>query len=183
MKKKLRIITRESNLALEQVKEVIRHFSDIDFEIISRRSYGDKHKEVSLMPDVPGDFFTRELDRMLLDGEGDAAVHSAKDLSVPLTAGLSLIALLKADDRSDCLVSRNNLTLKNLLKGARVGASFEARKKQLLGLRPDLKIIPVRGTIEERLALVDNGRIDALVVAACALKRLGLESRISEILP
>jgi uroporphyrinogen III methyltransferase/synthase len=146
-------------------------------------SFGDKNKHISLTDDIPGDFFTREQDRSLLDGEADIAVHSAKDLPYPLPCGLDLYCLTHATDQTDALVSRNNSGLYDLPAGARVGTSSATRRAELLRLRPDLTVADIRGTIEERIAQVDNGSIDALIVATCALKRLKLEKRIAEILP
>jgi uroporphyrinogen III methyltransferase/synthase len=129
------------------------------------------------------DFFTRELDQKLLCDEADVAVHSAKDIPCPLPSGLEVFALLASADPADVLVSRDRLRLEELPSGARVGTSSRARRNALLQLRPDLQVISVRGTIGERIAQVDSGHIDALIVAACALKRLGLDERIAEILP
>ncbi|MDI6757270.1 MAG: uroporphyrinogen-III C-methyltransferase [Endomicrobiia bacterium] len=180
---KIRIITRKSPLALAQTREILDSFPGIPHKIIVVETLGDRNKQIPLSSEeVPGDFFTRELDDAVLRGRADVAVHSAKDLPAPLKAGLEVIALTKAGDSSDSLVSGDNLPLKKLKIGARVGASSESRKSQLLGIRPDLKVVSVRGVIEERLFLVESGRIDALVVATCALKRLGLASRITEIL-
>jgi len=181
--RRIKIITRGSNLALQQVKEVLIHFPCMAASIITCNSYGDARKDISLMSGVPSDFFTRELDRMLCDGKGDIAIHSAKDLPIPLPEGCEVIALLKADDTTDSLVSRENLPLRKLPQGAHIGTSSPLRKEQLLKIRPDVTIVPIRGTIEERLALIDQKKIDALVVATCALKRLGLAARITEVLP
>jgi uroporphyrinogen III methyltransferase/synthase len=96
---------------------------------------------------------------------------------------LEIFALLEAFDKTDSLVGKNNWTLAQLPPGARVGTSSATRKRELLRERPDLEIVSIRGTIEERMAQVDAGFIDALIVASCALKRLGLENRTAEILP
>ncbi len=183
-KTKLIIAARASNLAQAQVKEVCQLFPNTTFKIINIQSLGDKNKKLSLLdPAVPQDFFTRELDIALLNQTADLAIHSAKDLPWPLPQGLSVIALTKADTKDDVLVSKNNLKLRKLPKGSRVGTSSAQRQEQLLALRPDLKIVSVRGTIEERLQLNDSGKIDALIVAGCALQRLGLSKRIAEVLP
>jgi uroporphyrinogen III methyltransferase/synthase len=146
-------------------------------------SFGDKNKHISLMNAIPGDFFTRELDGSLLDGEADIAVHSAKDLPYPLPCGLEIYCLTRAADQTDALVSRQNTGLYDLPAGARVGTSSATRRAELLRLRPDLTVVGIRGTIEERIAQVDNGYVDALIVATCALKRLQLEKRAAEVLP
>jgi uroporphyrinogen III methyltransferase/synthase len=179
----LKVVSRSSPLSLLQVKEVFSFFPSISYRLSVCRSLGDKNRHISLMDDIPADFFTRELDEQLLRSEADVAVHSAKDLPYPLPAALELFALLEAFDKTDSLVSKNNLTLLQLPAGARVGTSSAARKAELLRHRPDVEVVSIRGTIEERVAQVDAGYVDALIVATCALKRLGLENRIAETLP
>lgn len=180
---KIRIITRKSPLALAQTQEILDSFPDLPHKIIAVETLGDRNKQIPLSSEgVPDDFFTRELDDAVLRGRADVAVHSAKDLPAIIRPGLEVIALTKAGDSSDSLVSSDGRPLKKLKIGARVGACSESRKSQLLGIRPDLKVVSVRGAIEERLFLVESGRIDALIVATCALKRLGLASKITEIL-
>lgn len=181
--KALHITCRDSALSLLQVKEALSFFPGMSCRIFPIQSFGDKNKQISLMENIAPDFFTRELDRALIRGEADIAVHSAKDLPYPLSPELALFALLDAFDKTDALVSRNKQTLKQLPSGARVGTSSLARKTELLSVRPDLEVVSIRGTIEERIAQVDEGFIDALIVASCALKRLGLTGRIAEILP
>ena len=184
MSKKLRIVERKSPLSLLQVNEILSKFSSLQYELISLDSYGDKNKSMSLMDSsIPEDFFTRELDNALFEDRADIAIHSAKDLPYPLPSGLELYSLTEAKDKSDALISKENITLDNLPTGARVGTSSVNRKNELLKLRPDLTVVSIRGTIEERIAQVDNGSIDALIVATCALQRLGLDFRITEILP
>ena len=179
----IKVVSRQSPLALLQVQEVFGLFPEINYELIKLESFGDKNKQISLLDNPPADIFTRELDEAILNGTADLAIHSAKDLPYPLPQGVEVIALFEAFDQSDSLVSRNNLTLETLAAGARIGTSSPTRKKELLSLRPDVEVVSIRGTIEERIAQVDSGFIDALIVATCALKRLGLEKRIAEILP
>jgi uroporphyrinogen III methyltransferase/synthase len=183
MSKPLRVIARSSALSLLQVKEVFSFLPGVPYTLASVQSFGDRNKHISLMGDIDSDFFTGELDRALLDGDADIAVHSAKDLPYPLPAGLELFALFAAQDKTDALVGRNSPSLAELPAGARVGTSSAARKAELLALRPDVTVVSIRGTIEERIAQTDNGYVDALIVATCALKRLGLSERIAEILP
>jgi uroporphyrinogen III methyltransferase/synthase len=180
---KLKVASRGSPLSLIQVKEVFSFFPLISCELSVYQALGDKNKHLSLMDDIPSDFFTRELDELLINNEADVAVHSAKDLPYPLPSELELFALLEAEDKTDSLVSKGNLPLSQLPRGARVGTSSAARKAALLSHRPDVEAVSIRGTIEERIAQMDAGRIDALIVATCALKRLGLEKRIACALP
>jgi uroporphyrinogen III methyltransferase/synthase len=165
------------------VKEAFSFFPSVAYRLSVCRSLGDKNRHISLMDDVPPDFFTRELDELLISNEADVAVHSAKDLPYPLPPELELFALLEAVDKTDSLVSKSRLTLSQLPAGARVGTSSAARKAELLRHRPDAEVVSIRGTIEERVAQVDAGYVDALIVATCALKRLGMEDRMAEVLP
>lgn len=185
MGKRLKIITRQSALALLQVEEVLRALPpDIEYEVIKTTSYGDRHKDVSLMDSsVSPDFFTRELDEALINGKADIAIHSAKDLPYPLPLGIRILALTASGDKSDSLVSRENHTLASLPIGSKVGTSSAQRKAELLAVRPDLQVVPIRGTIEERIEQVKDGRADALIVATCALDRLGLRHLATETLP
>lgn len=183
MSEKLRVISRNSQLAIVQTQELLGSIAEVDYELITLPSYGDKRKDISLLDNPPIDIFTRELDELILTGKADLAIHSAKDLPYPLANGLKLIALTRAFDESDALISRSNQTLANLAAGSRVGTSSPTRKQELLAIRPDLKVVSIRGTIEERIAQVDSGEVDALIVASCALKRLDLFHRAAEVLP
>ena len=179
----LKVISRKSPLALLQVKEFFGFFPELKYELIVLESYGDTHKEISLLENPPTDLFTRELDLAILDGSADLAVHSAKDLPYPLSSGLEVIALSEAFDQTDSLVSKNDIPLKDLPAGSKVGTSSPTRRNELLAIRPDVEVVSIRGTIEERILLVDSGKIDALIVASCALQRLGLSGRAAEELP
>jgi uroporphyrinogen III methyltransferase/synthase len=179
----LRVATRKSPLALIQAREVMDRLPGAIFETLPLDSPGDRDKERSLLAGAPEDFFTRDLDLALLEGRADAAVHSAKDLPYPLPEGLVLAALTDCLDSRDALASRDKRKLDELPAGAKVGVSSASRRKEIGALRPDLEFVSIRGTIGERLSKIDDGEIDALVVAACALKRLGLENRIAEPLP
>lgn len=180
----LKVIARKSPLSILQVEEVFSNLPNLKYELTSIHSFGDKNKSISLMdPTIAEDFFTRELDASLQNAEADVAIHSAKDLPYPLPADLELYCLTEGKDKSDSLVSRDNQSLDKLPQGVKIGTSSEKRKAELLKLRPDLTIVSIRGTIEERIAQVDNGSIDALIVATCALQRLGLNHLITQILP
>ena len=188
MAKTYRIGTRKSPLALKQVDEAITFLKESDpesrFEIVGIDTYGDKDK-VTPISNIEGtDFFTREIEEALLKGEIDLAVHSAKDLPDVIPAGLYVAAVTKSIDPYDALVSKGNLKLDELPFGARIGTSSLRRKQQLKSYRNDFKIVDIRGNIEERLKLLDNdSKLDAIVIATCALVRLGLEDRISQRIP
>ena len=96
---------------------------------------------------------------------------------------LEVIALYEATDKSDSLVSRNHIRLEDMPQGSTVGTSSPLRKAELLHVRPDLKIVGIRGCIEDRVKQVHNGQVDAAIVATCALKRLGMENEITQVLP
>ncbi len=179
----IKVISRDSALAIKQVEEVFSQLENINYELVAIKSLGDKNKQICLMDSPAKDIFTRELDEAILKQQADIAIHSAKDLPFPLPDGLEVISLLASADKSDSLVSKDDVALKQLPVGARVGTSSPARRKQLLDIRPDIKIVSIRGTIEERVAQIDKGIIDALIVATCALERLGLEDKITERLP
>ena len=123
------------------------------------------------------------MDEALLNDEADIAVHSAKDLPFPLPKGLEIIALTAGLSKADALVSKSKLKLLELPAGSKIGTSSQQRKNQIIAMRADLEFVDVRGNIDERLALVDAGKIDALVVAECALQRLSYEHLITEVLP
>ncbi|MBR4265417.1 MAG: glutamyl-tRNA reductase [Bacteroidales bacterium] len=183
-RRQIRVTARESKLSQIQVQELFKRFPNIEYRLVTRKSFGDKHLKISLLnSEAPDDMFTRELDYAVISGKADIAVHSAKDLPEKLNPELEVIALYEAFDKTDSLVSRNHLKLMDLPKGSSVGTSSPLRKAELLKLRPDLEVKGIRGCIEERVAMVKNGEIDALIVATCALKRLGLENEIAEILP
>ena len=184
MNKKIRVIARGSRLSRLQVEEVFRNFPDLDYEIKYLESYGDKNQQISLLyGEAPADIFTRELDEAILGGEADIAVHSAKDLPYPLPEGIEVIALFPAFDTTDSLVSRDHKKLSELPAGSVIGTSSPLRKKGLNKFRPDLTINGIRGCIEERVQQVKDGKYDAAIVATCALKRLGMENEIAEVLP
>ena len=180
----IRVIARQSRLSQLQVQEAMARFPETDYLLETLSSYGDEHQQISLLNgEAPADMFTRELDEALISGHADIAIHSAKDLPYPLDNRLEVIALFPPFDQSDSLVSREHLTLAQLPAGSSVGTSSPMRRRELLALRPDLKIVGIRGCIEERVRQVRDGEIDAAIVATCALKRLGMEGDISEVLP
>lgn len=184
MNKKIRVIARGSRLSRLQVEEVFKNFPELAYEIKYLESYGDKNQQISLLNgEAPADIFTRELDDAIRQGDADIAIHSAKDLPYPLPEDIEVIALLPAFDTTDSLVSRNHKKLAELPAGSIIGTSSPLRKKGLNELRPDLTIKGIRGCIEERVQQVKNGKYDAAIVATCALKRLGMEDEIAEVLP
>jgi uroporphyrinogen III methyltransferase/synthase len=184
MNKKIRVIARGSRLSQLQVEEVFKNFPELAYEIKYLESYGDKNQQISLLNgEAPADIFTRELDDAIRQGDADIAIHSAKDLPYPLPEDIEVIALFPAFDTTDSLVSRDHKKLAELPAGSIIGTSSPLRKKGLNELRPDLTIKGIRGCIEERIQQVKDGKYDAAIVATCALKRLGMEDEIAEVLP
>ena len=184
MNKKIRVIARGSRLSRLQVEEVFKNFPELAYEIKYLESYGDKNQQISLLNgEAPADIFTRELDDAIRQGDADIAIHSAKDLPYPLPEDIEVIALFPAFDTTDSLVSRGHKKLAELPASSIIGTSSPLRKKGLNELRPDLTIKGIRGCIEERVQQVKDGKYDAAIVATCALKRLGMEDEIAEVLP
>ena len=182
----VRIGTRGSTLALAQsnwVREqlLIRH-RDLEVELRVIKTSGD-HFLDTLIPDIGGKgVFTKEIEEALLSKEIDFAVHSMKDLATELPKGLIVAAIPAREDARDVLVTRTARSLGELSSGARVGTGSLRRRAQLLHHRPDLSLAPIRGNIDTRLRKLDGGEVDALVMAAAGLKRIGREDRIGEYL-
>ena len=180
----VKIASRSSPLALVQIDEIIRELKTLGksfkFETIKLETAGDTDKLTPLTISRD-DFFTDTIDQALLEGKADIAIHSAKDLPQELHEDLKIFALTKGLDDKDAWAGR--VRWKDLPLKARIGTSSALRQKQILELRPDVMIVNIRGTINERLELIKEGKVDGIVVAACALKRLNLESKIKDIFP
>ncbi|MGP8245618.1 MAG: hydroxymethylbilane synthase [Bryobacteraceae bacterium] len=176
------IASRGSQLALWQARWVAEQLStrgeECRIEIV--KTTGDKITDVPLAKVGTKGLFTKEIEEALLDGRADLAVHSLKDLPTELPAGLVLAAAPAREDARDAVVGKK---LSELAGGAKVGTSSLRRAAQLRKLRPDLKIESVRGNLDTRLRKLDEGRYEAILLAAAGLKRLGWSSRIAEILP
>lgn len=178
----LTIGSRGSPLALWQANHVQALLAARGFEsrIQVIRTTGDKMQTVSISAVGTKGLFTEEIEDAILEGKVDLAVHSLKDLTTQLPEGLCLAASPEREDARDAFVGS---TLGGLKQGAAVGTSSVRRAAQLLGLRPDLRILPIRGNVDTRLRKLDSGEFDAIVLAAAGLKRLGLAERITELLP
>lgn len=143
---------------------------------------GDRTQESGEpLPEIGGKgLFTAELERALLEGEIDVAVHSLKDLPTEDAAGVVIAAVTSREDVRDCLVARVAASLADLVDGAIVGTSSLRRSAQLAALRPDLEIRSIRGNVDTRIRKVEDGEYDAAVLAAAGVRRLGLESTVAE---
>ena len=176
------IASRGSQLALWQAHWVQDRLAamgrEARIEII--KTTGDKITDVPLARVGTKGLFTKEIEEALLDGRADLAVHSLKDLPTELPEGLTLAAVPEREDPRDAIVG---LRLSELPDGAKVGTSSLRRAAQLRHLRPDLVVESVRGNVDTRLRKLDEGRYDAILLAAAGLKRLGWAERIAEILP
>jgi hydroxymethylbilane synthase len=173
--------SRDSSLSRAQVREVQaeldRHQTPVELCPIFLKTHGDRDRLTSLRSLDQTDFFTREIDELQRRRGCRLSLHSAKDLPDPLPDGLVLAALTRGVDSSDSLVMRTGETLHSLAPKAKVATSSVRREENVRRLRRNLTFVDVRGLIEERLAKLDAGEFDALVVAEAALLRLGLTAR------
>jgi hydroxymethylbilane synthase len=183
--KPLRIGTRGSPLALWQAnhfREALESSCGIAAEIVVIKTSGDQF--ATAPPDQIGvkGIFTKELEDALLDGRVDLAVHSMKDVPTELSDVCRVAIVFKREDPRDALVSQRGETLEKLPRGARIGTSSLRRASQLRSHRPDFQIAELRGNVDTRLRKVASGEYDAIVLAKAGIDRLGLSSRITEVL-
>lgn len=180
----MRIGTRGSALALAQSEFVRMSLPGgaAEHRLCVIKTSGDLNPMASPQRIGGKGLFTKELEEALLAGDIDLAVHSLKDLPTEQHAGLRIGALLKREDARDALVSRGNVLLGDLPSGARVGTSSLRRRSQLLARRPDLRVLDLRGNVPTRLTRLEEGRFDAIVVAAAGLNRLGLIEHATELI-
>jgi len=178
----IRIATRKSPLAMWQAEHVVaalrRAHPGLAVEILGMTTRGDKILDAPLAKVGGKGLFVKELEQGLLAGTADIAVHSTKDVPVELPAGLHLPVILEREDPRDAFVSNRFERLADLPAGARVGTSSLRRQCQLSARRPDLDIQPLRGNVNSRLAKLDSGEFDAILLAAAGLIRLGFAERI-----
>jgi hydroxymethylbilane synthase len=182
----LRIGTRKSPLAMWQAEWVRDRLAEahpgLAIELCRMETQGDKILDSALSKIGDKGLFTREIERALLDGEVDLAVHSLKDLPTTLPDGLVLGAVCERQSPYDALVAKRARSLDDLPEGATVATSSLRRQSQLLHARPDLKIVDVRGNVGTRLRKLDESDWDALILAQAGLERLGLGARVSCVL-
>lgn len=181
---KLVIATRQSPLALWQAEHVrdrlLAQHAGLQVELLKLTTEGDRRLDAPLAAFGGKGLFIKELEQALLDGRADLAVHSMKDVPVTLPDGFALGPILQRADVRDALVMPQAAGLDGLPQGARVGTASQRRQAQLAARRPDLSIHPVRGNVGTRLQRLDEGRFQALVLAAAGLDRLGLAARITQ---
>ncbi len=184
--KNLRLGTRGSTLALAQAHWVKARIEErrpeSKVEIVVLKTSGDRFVDAALQAIGGKGLFTKEIEDALLRNEIDLAVHSLKDLPTEMAQGLALVAVPEREDARDVLVTRERTSLDRLPPGARIGTGSLRRRAQLLYHRPGLSVVGIRGNVDTRLRKLDAGEVDALVMAAAGLKRIGRGDRIVEFL-
>jgi hydroxymethylbilane synthase len=183
MGRTIRIGTRGSQLALWQARwvqqQIDRNRPGSSTELVIIKTTGDKITDVPLAKVGGKGLFVKEIEEALLDGRIDIAVHSMKDMPADIPDGLCIGAVPPRENPLDALISKQYATIDALPKGARVGTSSLRRTAQLLHRRPDLTIAPLRGNLDTRLNKLADTDLDAIILAAAGLKRLGLADRIT----
>ena len=184
----LRVGTRGSPLALVQARTVRARLavalgvSEDAIEIKIIRTSGDAIQDRPLAEVGGKGLFTKEIEEALLDGRIDLAVHSAKDMPTALPAGLMLAACLEREDPRDVFISHKGKSFAELLQGAVLGTASLRRQAIAMRLRPDLRVVPLRGNVETRLRKLTDGEVDATILALAGLKRLGLVQHATAIM-
>jgi hydroxymethylbilane synthase len=178
----LRIATRKSKLALWQAHfikaELQRFHPGLTVELLGITTKGDKILDVPLAKVGGKGLFVKELEQAMLEGRADIAVHSMKDVPMEFPEGLGLAVICAREDPTDAFVSNHFNYLEELPKGAKVGTSSLRRQLQIKALRPDLQLLDLRGNVNTRLAKLDAGEYDAIILASAGLMRLDFHHRI-----
>ncbi|QFY89020.1 hydroxymethylbilane synthase [Magnetovirga frankeli] len=178
----LRIATRKSLLALWQAEHVAARLKQLhpglQVELVGMSTQGDKILDTPLAKIGGKGLFVKELEQGMMDGSADLAVHSMKDVPVTLPEGFHLAAILERHDPRDAFLSNHYASIDQLPQGARLGTASLRRQAQVAQYRPDLRILSLRGNIHTRMAKLDAGDYDAIILAASGLKRMGFDGRI-----
>jgi len=187
MPSELKIGTRGSQLALFQanwVKDQLgQAHPDLNVMLIKIKTTGDKIQDVPLAKIGGKGLFVKEIEESLLQKKIDLAVHSIKDVPTEFPEGLHLSVITRREDPRDVFISRDGRTLKDLQPGAKIGTSSLRRQAQLLHFRNDFELIPLRGNLDTRLKKLKTMSLDGIVLALAGVRRLGLEERVTEIIP
>jgi len=180
----INIGTRGSPLALWQANWIKSQLEslhkDLTVNLVKIKTSGDKIQDVPLAKIGGKGLFTKEIEESMLRYETDIAVHSMKDVPVQFPPPLTLSVITEREDPRDVLVSRRDLKLDQLPKGAKVGTGSFRRTTQLLAYRPDIEVVPMRGNLETRLRKLESENLDAIILAAAGLIRLEMADRITE---
>jgi hydroxymethylbilane synthase len=182
----IRMGSRGSKLALWQAEFVqfeVERMTGGKVEIVKIKTTGDMILDVPLARVGGKGLFVKEIEEALLSGRIDLAVHSMKDVPTDLPPALEIVAITKREDPRDAFISDKVKRFEDLPKGARVGTSSLRRQTQLLGIRPDLVVLDNRGNLDTRIRKMEEGKFDAIILAAAGLRRLGWEGRITQVLP
>ena len=183
----IRIATRQSPLALWQAQHVAallqQAFPNITTELVKMVTRGDKILDAPLAKIGGKGLFVKELEQGMLEGNADIAVHSMKDVPIDFPEGLHLAAILKREDPTDAFVSNHYQNFADLPENARIGTSSLRRQSQIKARFPHAEILSLRGNVNTRLAKLDAGEYDAIILASAGLKRLGMADRICQSLP
>jgi len=187
-KKTLRIGTRASQLALWQanwVKSTLEaRYPDLEVTLTKIKTQGDKILDVPLAMVGGKGLFVKEIEEAMLRGEVDIAVHSMKDVPTLFPEGLALRCITEREDPRDIVILRPGFkSFRDLPQGARIGTSSLRRKAALLHLRPDFEMVDIRGNVETRIRKLTEEGLDAVILAAAGMKRLGFADQIGEYLP
>jgi hydroxymethylbilane synthase len=186
LKKKVIIGTRGSTLALWQANwvksELERKHPEIEVSLEKIKTTGDMILDVPLAKVGGKGLFVKEIEEALLEKRVHLAVHSMKDVPTFFPEGLHLRCITKREDPRDAVFSRSGVKLLDLPKGAKIGTSSLRRQSQILHLRPDFEIFPLRGNLDSRLRKLDEGQFDAIILAGAGVNRLGWSGKITELL-
>jgi hydroxymethylbilane synthase len=187
MKRHLRIGTRGSALALAQAtlvqQQIQEHHHDVTVELQIIKTTGDKIQDVPLATIGGKGLFTKEIELAILAGEVDFGVHSMKDVPTEVPAGLIIGITTAREDPRDAFISHTYAALESIPAGGRIGTGSLRRRAQLMHLRPDLEIVPVRGNVDTRLRKLASDKLDGLILATAGLRRLGRAGEITAIIP
>jgi hydroxymethylbilane synthase len=184
--RKIKIGSRGSPLALWQanwIKDQLESQNpDIPVEIVIIKTSGDKIQDVPLAKIGGKGLFVKEIEEALLRKDVDFAVHSMKDMPIKFPFALCIASVTKRENPFDALISKDNIKLDDLPKGAKVGTGSLRRISQLLHYRPDLELVPLRGNLDTRIKKLETEGLDAIILAAAGLIRMGWKDKISEII-
>ncbi|KQC05960.1 MAG: hypothetical protein APR62_08850 [Smithella sp. SDB] len=170
----------QTNFAAEKLKKVI---PDADIEICIIKTSGDIMQDVSLLTIGGQGVFVKEIEEALLVKKIDLAVHSMKDVPGEIPEGLMFAAILPREDVRDVLVSRENIKMEFMPKGAKIGTGSQRRGAQIKAMMPDVNIVPLRGNIQTRINKIETENLTGVILAAAGMKRMGLAERITQFLP
>jgi len=183
----IRIGTRGSPLAVWQAEwvqsQILSLHPQCQAKLIKIKTTGDKILDVPLAQVGGKGLFVKEIENALLEGRIDLAVHSMKDMPADVPQGLCIGVVPKRENPFDVLIARNGYSFRDLPQGARVGSSSLRRGAQVRHVRPDINVHPLRGNLDTRIRKLETEGLDAIILAAAGVRRLGLEARITEYLP